>query len=171
MPRGGRLMIETANATLAESDIAGFAEPAAPGPYVMIAVSDTGVGMDAATRERAFDPFFTTKDVGKGPGLGLSQVHRFARQSAGYARIYSEVGEGTTIKIYLPRHVGEASIAKPNAQARVARSHREEQILVVEDDDSLRGYTRQRSCANSATACWRQAAAKPRCGRWSTTGK
>jgi PAS domain S-box-containing protein len=141
MPRGGKLTIETANATLDETDFAAPGETMARGSYVMIAVTDTGVGMDAITRERAFDPFFTTKEVGKGTGLGLSQVHGFARQSAGYVRIYSEIGEGTTIKIFLPRHAGVGRRLEARDAGGVARSRRGELILVVEDDDSLRGHT------------------------------
>ena len=106
----------------------------------MIAVTDTGAGMDRATRERAFDPFFTTKEVGKGTGLGLSQAYGFARQSAGHVKIYSEIGEGTTVKIYLPRHLGAADEASANAAGEPARSVGAENILVVEDDDALRAY-------------------------------
>ncbi len=107
MPNGGKVTIETANCYPRPGLCRPLPEPVEPGQYVMIAVADTGAGMDRATRERAFDPFFTTKGVGKGTGLGLSQVYGFVRQSGGHVRIYSEVGEGTTVKIYLPRHTGE----------------------------------------------------------------
>ena len=107
MPNGGKLTIETANCSLDQSYVNSLAEPVEAGQYVMIAVADTGAGMNRETRERAFDPFFTTKETGKGTGLGLSQVYGFVRQSGGHVKIYSEVGEGTTVKIYLCRHLGE----------------------------------------------------------------
>jgi signal transduction histidine kinase len=102
MPEGGRLTIETQNAHLDERYAA--AHPgAAVGQYVMIAVTDNGSGMTRETVARAFDPFFTTKEVGKGTGLGLSQAYGFVRQSGGHIKIYSEIGDGTTVKVYLPR--------------------------------------------------------------------
>ena len=118
-----------------------FAEPVQAGQYVMISVADTGTGMDRSTFERAFEPFFTTKSVGKGTGLGLSQVYGFVRQSAGHVRIYSELGEGTIVKIYLPRGVGDAE--QPEELDRAgAKGHAigAESVLVVEDDDALRVY-------------------------------
>jgi PAS domain S-box-containing protein len=142
MPNGGRLTIETANCYLDEAYVADLAEPVERGQYVLIAVTDTGCGMDKATMERVFDPFFTTKEPGKGTGLGLSQVYGFARQSSGHVRIYSEVGEGTTVKLYLPRHAGhEVAAEPPRAAAQEARAIGVETILVVEDDPALRAYT------------------------------
>ncbi len=144
MPGGGRLTIETSNSSLDSAYIDTLTEPVTAGQYVMIAVTDTGVGMDRATRERAFDPFFTTKEVGKGTGLGLSQVYGYARQSSGHVKIYSEPGEGTTVKIYLPRHLGaddgDIDARGPAVEGAFAG---EESILVVEDDDRLRAYTRE----------------------------
>jgi PAS domain S-box-containing protein len=142
MPGGGRLTIETANCDLDERYVSELAEPVQAGQFVMIAVGDTGGGMDRATLERAFDPFFTTKGAGKGTGLGLSQVYGFVRQSSGHVRIYSEVGQGTTVKIYLPRYAGADRDGKPAKSASdTARAIGTETILVVEDDDAVRAYT------------------------------
>ena len=140
MANGGRLTIETANASLDEGYVASLTEPVSPGQYVLIAVSDTGHGMDRATLERVFEPFFTTKDVGKGTGLGLSQVYGFVRQTGGHVRIYSELGEGTTAKLYLPRAVSPVREEGVAPQApRVDGGP--ETILVVEDDKDLRVYS------------------------------
>jgi signal transduction histidine kinase/CheY-like chemotaxis protein len=142
MPKGGKLTIETANCYLDQTHGSSLLEPVASGQYVMIGITDTGIGMDKATQERAFDPFFTTKEVGKGTGLGLSQVYGFVRQSDGHVRIYSEPGEGTTIKIYLRRHVGaENPRAVMDQLSDTARAIGAETVLVAEDDDSLRSFT------------------------------
>jgi signal transduction histidine kinase/CheY-like chemotaxis protein len=139
---GGKLTIETANCYLDDAYVSTLAEPVKAGQYVMVAVADTGAGMDPATIERAFEPFFTTKEVGKGTGLGLSQVYGFVRQSSGHVRIYSELGAGTAVKIYLPRHFGKDS--EPAAVSRkpeIPRAIGTKCILVVEDDAALRTCT------------------------------
>ena|SRR5271166_1774663 len=144
MPNGGKLTIETENCYLDDAYVDTLAEAVRPGQYVMIAVADSGEGMDSITLQRAFEPFFTTKGIGKGTGLGLSQVYGFVRQSAGHVRIYSEPGEGTTVKIYLPRYFGAdkaGGIAVP--KRTLPRAIGAECILVVEDDDALRAYTVQ----------------------------
>jgi CheY-like chemotaxis protein len=142
MPDGGKLTIETQNCYLDAAYVENLVEPIKAGQYVMIAVADSGIGMDAATIERAFEPFFTTKGVGKGTGLGLSQVYGFVRQSSGHVRIYSEPGEGTSVKVYLPRYFGSDQRVNPVRQRRDAsRAIGVECILVVEDDDALRAYT------------------------------
>ena len=141
MPDGGKVTIETANCHLDEAYVSALPDPVKIGQYVMIAVADSGSGMPPATVERAFEPFFTTKDVGQGTGLGLSQVYGFVRQSAGHVKIYSEPGEGTTVKIYLPRHAGggddQVDIDRSD---RAVRAVGDESILVVEDDAALRGH-------------------------------
>ena len=142
MPNGGKVTIETGNAHLDDAYVRKLAEPVKAGQYVMISVSDTGAGMDATTLERAFEPFFTTKGIGKGTGLGLSQVYGFVRQSSGHVAIYSEVGEGTTVKIYLPRYHGEEEVVEESrGSANDRKSLGAETILVVEDDEALRLYT------------------------------
>jgi CheY-like chemotaxis protein len=142
MPEGGKVTIETANCYLDETYVSAIPEPVDVGQYVMIAVADTGTGMDPVTAERAFEPFFTTKDVGRGTGLGLSQVYGFVRQSAGHVRVYSELDEGTTVKIYLPRYVGADEQVEAAEPARAANGAiGTETILVVEDDEALRSYT------------------------------
>ena len=140
MPQGGRLTIETANTSLDEDYVAALTEIVAPGQYVLIAVRDTGTGMDESTLQRAFEPFFTTKPIGQGTGLGLSQVYGFIRQSAGYVKIYSELGEGTTIKLYLPRDRASVAEEVPTLSVQSPHALGAECILVVEDDEMLRGH-------------------------------
>jgi signal transduction histidine kinase len=138
MPQGGKLTIETANAYLDEDYSRRHSEVRA-GQYVLIAVSDNGHGMTPEVMGRAFEPFFTTKEVGQGTGLGLSQVYGFVKQSGGHVKIYSEVNEGTTIKIYIPRLIKQvAPVHAPEEEAIGAGNG--EVILVVEDDPDVRGY-------------------------------
>jgi CheY-like chemotaxis protein len=142
MENGGKLTIETANAYLDEAYVADLLEPIPAGQYVMIAVADSGTGMDRDTIDRAFEPFFTTKDVGKGTGLGLSQVYGFVIQSKGHVRIYSELGEGTVVKLYLPRWVGATAERPETADVHLPPKARlGETILLVEDHDDLREYS------------------------------
>jgi len=140
MPEGGRLTIETGNARL-DDNYAALHSDVKPGQYVMLAVSDTGAGMGADVIAKAFTPFFTTKPLGKGSGLGLSMVYGFVRQSHGHVKIYSELGHGTTVRIYLPRAFGPAIEPAPAEIARRA-SRGGEQILVVEDDPDVRALAR-----------------------------
>jgi signal transduction histidine kinase/CheY-like chemotaxis protein len=142
MPDGGKLTIETANVYLDESYAARHAD-VHPGQYVMIAVADTGAGMLPDVASRAFDPFFTTKPTGQGTGLGLSQVHGFIKQSGGHVTIYSESGQGTTVKLYLPRHFGATPATEAGRQEmeRLPRARNGETILVVEDEAEVRKLT------------------------------
>ncbi len=138
---GGRLTIETAN-TYLDDEYCRENDGTSAGQYVQIAVSDTGTGMTADVVDRAFDPFFTTKKTGMGTGLGLSQVYGFVKQSKGHIKIYSEPNHGTTIKIYLPRHYGDAMPATVQRESRpIAGGSADEVILVVEDEDRLRQLT------------------------------
>jgi len=140
MPDGGRLTLETANVFLDHAYAAGQSE-VVPGQYVQLAISDNGAGMTPEVQARAFDPFFTTKDVGQGTGLGLSQVYGFVKQSRGHVKIYSEPGEGTTIKIYLPRLHIEQPVESPKEMPTAVRGQANETILVVEDDEDVRAST------------------------------
>jgi CheY-like chemotaxis protein len=135
MPDGGRLIIESSNIRLDQAYTSLY-EDVQPGDYVTISVSDTGVGMSPEVLEKAVDPFFTTKPVGEGTGLGLSVIYGFTKQSRGHLRIHSEVGQGTTVRLYLPRALQNAVDLKPVA-VETPRGHGET-ILVVEDDPTVR---------------------------------
>jgi signal transduction histidine kinase len=137
MPNGGRLTIETGNKRLDDAYAQQHLEVTA-GQYVMVAVTDTGGGMTADVLQKAFDPFFTTKELGKGTGLGLSQVHGFVKQSHGHIKIYSEVGVGTTVRVYLPRAQSVAAAAPAATPASPAPVGHGEMILVVEDRPDVR---------------------------------
>ena len=141
MPDGGRLTIETQNAHLDSRYVqAELGVPA--GQYVMIAINDTGSGMSSDVIAKAFDPFFTTKEVGKGTGLGLSQVYGFVKQSGGHIRIYSEVGDGTTIKLYLPRtEAGDGPRTVQDPAGEALRGEGREWVLVVDDEDAVRQFS------------------------------
>lgn len=140
MGEGGRLTIETANAELDERYAAAHSE-VTPGEHVVVCVTDTGAGMPPEILPRVFEPFFTTKEVGQGTGLGLSQVYGFVKQSGGHVKIYSEVGQGTTVKIYLPRLGSEADAELEEAAAEVAPGSGSHTILVVEDDRDVREHS------------------------------
>ncbi len=136
MPSGGRLLIETANAHLAKTDRLGPSEME-PGDYTVICVTDSGTGMSQDTIVKAFDPFFTTKPIGAGTGLGLSMVYGFVKQSHGHVRIESEIGKGTTVKLYLPRHRGVLSDEIVHDSVELPHGSGE-RVLLVEDDPSVR---------------------------------
>ena len=138
MPTGGKLTVEVRNTSLGESDVDVNGE-ARPGDYVMVAVTDTGAGMSAEVAGRAFEPFFTTKEVGKGTGLGLSMVYGFAQQSGGSMQIRSGPGQGTTVRLFFPRVGAPRMNAAPSVGQR-ATAAGSETILVVEDNEMVRGY-------------------------------
>ncbi|HTO65033.1 MAG TPA: ATP-binding protein [Bradyrhizobium sp.] len=138
MPNGGKLTIEASNTYLDEAYCRTHGE-VGPGQYVLISVSDTGAGMSREVLERAFEPFYTTKPSGQGTGLGLSQVYGFVKQSGGHVSLYSEVGHGTTVKIYLRRYYGNAPAPRTSDQPS-PRAHSGECILLVEDDAEVRRY-------------------------------
>jgi PAS domain S-box-containing protein len=137
MPHGGTLTIETTNLTLEERDLV-LNREAAPGAYVMLVVRDSGVGMDEATRSRSFEPFFTTKPKGKGTGLGLATVFGIVKQSRGYVSVESELGQGTTFKLYFPRVADNVSTSTHQV-VDITQLGGTETILLVEDDDQVRG--------------------------------
>jgi signal transduction histidine kinase len=137
MPDGGRLTLETSNASLDRAYADAHAE-VTPGQYVLVAVTDTGMGMTPEVLEKAFDPFFTTKGVGAGTGLGLSQVHGFLKQSRGHIKIYSEVGAGTTVKLYIPRDVSLGGVEELLRDLNAVPIEERFTVLVVEDDPGVR---------------------------------
>jgi CheY-like chemotaxis protein len=142
MPRGGKFILETGAVKFDEA----FAEQKqamAAGKYVMLAVSDTGSGMDEATVSRIFEPFFTTKEAGKGTGLGLATVYGIVKQSAGHIMVYSEPGRGTTFKIYLPSAEHKIGLASKPEVETVTPKRQGTAVLLVEDDEVMRGLTRK----------------------------
>ena len=137
MPDGGKITLETGNRWLDPRTARDHGLE--PGQYVSVCVSDTGSGIDKATLERVFDPFFTTKPIGQGTGLGLSMVYGFARQSNGHVRIYSEVGQGTMVCLYLPRHLGdEEAIDTAEGPSSAAPAQADKTVLVVDDEPTVR---------------------------------
>jgi two-component system cell cycle sensor histidine kinase/response regulator CckA len=140
MPKGGKLTIETANVQLGENT-GSRRMPVKPGPYTLIAVSDTGFGMDEATQARLFEPFFTTKGSGRGTGLGLSTVFGIVKQSGGNVEVYSVPDRGTSIKVYLPRIDQPVAVEATETTRKVTRGT--ETILLVEDDEMVRSLVRE----------------------------
>src|SRR2546421_12109087 len=136
MPEGGRLTIETSNLTVDE-EFATTRPPLQPGPYVLLAVTDTGCGMDAATRARIFEPFFATKEQGKGTGLGLATVYGVVKQSGGCIWVDSEPSSGSRFEIYLPRVKERAESVRPR-EIPATLVHRRETVLIAEDEDEVR---------------------------------
>ena len=140
MPEGGKLTIETSNAHLDDGYADRYPELTA-GQYVVLCVTDTGTGMSADVIAHAFEPFYTTKPIGQGTGLGLSQVYGFVKQSGGHVKLYSEVGQGTTVKIYLPRIARQADEPEDEPITAPPTGSKDEVVLVVEDDDDVRLFT------------------------------
>ena len=140
MPEGGKLTIETANTALdgsySERDV-----EVIPGQYVMVSISDNGLGMSQESLTRAFEPFYTTKEVGRGTGLGLSMVYGFVKQSGGHVTLYSEQGQGTTVKLYFPRYMGQLTVTQNEIAKPIPQASDGEVILVVEDSDDVRLYS------------------------------
>jgi CheY-like chemotaxis protein len=137
MPSGGTLSLASVNVDLDEEYAATHAITRS-GPHVLISISDSGVGMDAATQARLFEPFFTTKAIGKGTGLGLATVYGIVKQSGGHLFVYSEPGHGTTFKIYLPGAIGTVASARPTPAAPPRTVSGSETILVVDDNEAVR---------------------------------
>lgn len=164
MPGGGRLSITTADIELGEEYTSRFSDPVKPGPYVLLTVRDTGIGMTPEVRARIFEPFFTTKEQGQGTGLGLSTVFGIVKQSGGYIWVESTVGAGTTIKLYLPRVAAAAGVTEPEPEgAGGGAAGNAETVLVVEDEDAVRSLIcrvlRKQGfavleAANGAAALW-----------------
>ena len=140
MPRGGALTIATANCEFDAAD-GGTRGDLPPGDYVGLFVTDTGTGMPADIVDKAFEPFFTTKDIGQGTGLGLSQVYGFIKQSGGHVAMDSEVGHGTSVKLYLPRYRAAETREAEACELAPPRARPGETVLVVEDDPDVRSYT------------------------------
>jgi PAS domain S-box-containing protein len=139
MPNGGKLTMEAVNVS-ADEDYSRVNPELMPGQYVVVCVTDTGSGMSADVLNHAFEPFFTTKEPGQGTGLGLSQVYGFVKQSGGHVKIYSEVGQGTSIRMYFPRYQGDLQPNIEDSDEFLAEGDKVETIVVVEDDDELRAY-------------------------------
>src|SRR5437899_10153178 len=141
MPQGGKLMIETRNATVEEDDLQRHT-PMTPGDYILLVISDTGVGINAETQAHIFEPFFTTKAQGKGTGLGLATVYGVVKQSGGFIWVYSELGRGTTFKIYLPRVDQPVDRLIPSPSMSEA-PRGTETILLTEDERDVREVARE----------------------------
>jgi PAS domain S-box-containing protein len=139
MPQGGKLTVEAVNVS-ADEDYCRTNPELSPGQYVVLCVTDTGTGMSSDVLDHAFEPFFTTKEPGQGTGLGLSQVYGFVKQSGGHVKIYSEVGHGTSIRMYFPRSYASNVSTAPEADEAIPEGEKLETILVVEDDADLRAY-------------------------------